>query len=179
MCLMTFINALKPSPKISLLHPEEMPDYSQTCDGIYISKAIDGWLTKWDVPAEYHDYWRASIVINVSNDMDNPAQSWGYPGSLVRYIDIKPAYLNAGVIAHEQAHNSYALLTDEQKELFAAEYLPLIKSDPYIKLLYSVNNYGLTSIIEGHAEVYRYIGANMPETLKSYYPKLFNGGENG
>ena len=41
------------------------------------------------------------------------------------------------------------------------------------KLLFSRNTYGLTNDIEGHAEVYRYIGQQMPEQLKQYYPRLF------
>jgi len=40
-------------------------------------------------------------------------------------------------------------------------------------LLYAKNPYGLTNDIEGHAEVYRYIGEKMPEQLKRYYPMLF------
>jgi hypothetical protein len=64
-------------------------------------------------------------------------------------------------------------LTGEQKREFSAVYAPLKRKDPLIVYLYSINSYGLTSDIEGHAEVYRYICEKMPEALKIYYPKLF------
>jgi hypothetical protein len=86
---------------------------------------------------------------------------------------IKPKWLNPGVIAHEQAHNSYALLTPAQKASFSTVYTPLKNTDPLIKLLYSKNAYGLTNDIEGHAEVYRYLGRQMPQQLVPYYPQLF------
>jgi hypothetical protein len=60
-----------------------------------------------------------------------------------------------------------------RKADFKKAYTPLINSDPLIVFLYSRNTYGLSSVVEGHAEVYRYIGDKMPEKLKPYYPKLF------
>jgi hypothetical protein len=56
---------------------------------------------------------------------------------------------------------------------FASLYTTLKASDPLIRLLYSRNTYGLTSDIEGHAEVYRYAGQQMPGQLKQFYPMLF------
>jgi hypothetical protein len=88
-------------------------------------------------------------------------------------LAVKPPWLNAGVIAHEQAHNSYALLTAAQKAAFSAAYNPLINTDPLITFLYSHNPYGLSSDIEGHAELYRYLGDKMPAQLKQFYPRLF------
>jgi hypothetical protein len=49
----------------------------------------------------------------------------------------------------------------------------LKSTDPLIKQLYSINTYGLGSDVEGHAEVYRYIGQQMPAQLKPFYPMLF------
>ena len=95
-----------------------------------------------------------------------------YAVGVFRYLDVEPQWLNPGVIAHEQAHNAYALLTDQQKEDFAALYTPFITTDPLIKYLYSRNSYGLTSVIEGHAEIYRYLWDQIPEELKQFYPRL-------
>jgi hypothetical protein len=90
-----------------------------------------------------------------------------------RHLAIKTQWLNPGVIAHEQAHNSYAYLSAEQKTAFSALYRTLINTDPLIQLLYSINKYGLNSDVEGHAEVYRYIGQHVPAQLKPFYPALF------
>jgi hypothetical protein len=103
---------------------------------------------------------------------DSPAATWEMGGR--RFLAIKPQWLNPGVIAHEQAHNSYALLPPEGKAQFAAVYSRLRGVDPLICLLYSKNRYGLTNDIEGHAEVYRYIGQQMPADLKLFYPRLFD-----
>jgi len=103
---------------------------------------------------------------------DTPAATWEAGGK--RHLVIKAPWLNPGVIAHEQAHNSYALLNPNQKTAFASIYNSLKNTDPLIKLLYSINTYGLSTDIEGHAEVYRYIGQQMPAQFKQYYPKLFD-----
>jgi hypothetical protein len=88
-------------------------------------------------------------------------------------LAIKPQWLNPGVIAHEQAHNSYALLDTGQRTAFAAVYAAFKTTDPLITLLFSRNRYGLSSDIEGHAEIYRYIGQRMPGPMKQYYPRMF------
>lgn len=156
-----------PAPVLVLPHPEEPPNYTL----IDIDNAMDKWLTDWKVPVEYHNHWRNAIVINVTETIPYPAQAWEQYG--IRHLDVRPEWVNAGVIAHEQAHNSYALLTDRGKQEFGLVYPSLILTDPLIKLLYSINSYGLTSYIEGHAELYRYLGQSLPDVLKEYYPKLF------
>jgi hypothetical protein len=156
---------------LSLTHPEEPPDYSRTMENVNASGVITKWLKDWEVPAECWDVWRTKIIIKVDNTLPYPAGTWD-EGS-ARHLAVRPEWLNPGVIAHEQAHNSYALLSEQQKANFEKDYKPLINTEPVIKYLYSINAYGLTNIIEGHAEVYRYIGRKMPEFLKKYYPKLF------
>lgn len=157
-----------------LPHPEEKPDYTQTLENINLSSIFQEWLNQWDVPMEFRDYWRVSIEINVTNEISHPAQAWEREG--IRYIDIRPEYVVPGVIAHEQAHNSYALLSNKEMADFSVIYNMEKRIDPLIKFLYSKNTYGLTSDIEGHAEVYRYLGQSMPDSLKKYYPKLFRRG---
>jgi len=165
---------------ITIPHPEEPPDYEATADIDHLP-VISDWLLYWQVPAEYWLYWQSAIDVQVYETYpdymiawgvspDAPAFAWEQNGK--RHIAIKPAFLNKGVIAHEQAHNSYALLTEEQKSEFSTAYTPLKTTDPFIKYLYSINPYGLTSDIEAHAEIYRYLQGEIPVELLKYYPKL-------
>lgn len=160
----------KPKP-LTLPYPQEQPDYSQTAENVNAPSIVVLWLTSYHVPTEFWNFWETKIVITVDPDYYYPAATWEENG--VRHLTVRPEWLNAGVIAHEQAHNSYSLLSDAEKQAFSKEYTPLKSTDPLIKLLYSINTYGLTSDIEGHAEMYRYLGDKMPQSLKRYYPKLF------
>jgi hypothetical protein len=159
-----------PKPLI-IPHPEEAPDLSKTIENIDLNSALNEWATKYSVPETYRDYWKSRIIIKLDANLPSPAQTFESGG--VRHLTIKPAWVNPGVIAHEQAHNSYALLNKKQKKEFSKVYTPLKKTDRLIVFLYSKNSYGLTSDVEGHAEIYRYLDEEMPEVLKKYYPKLF------
>lgn len=152
----------------ALPHPEEKPDYNQTINNIKIDGVFAVWYESYAVPAEHRDYWRHQIVITIDDTLNYPACAWGIRNK--RYLSVRPEWCNAGVIAHEQAHNSYDLLSFDQIINFKNDYTPLIKSD--LKLLFSKHPYGLTSYVEAHAEIYRYLGQAMPESLKKYYPKL-------
>jgi len=162
-------------------HPEESMNPSATLTNINVNEIINKWLTGWEVPNEHWTYWKSTIdlqvyaiypasLIAMGLKPDTPAGTWESGGR--RHLAIKPQWLNPGVIAHEQAHNSYALLTSDQKVGYSNVYSTLKNSDPTIRLLYSKNQYGLTNDVEGHAEVYRYIGQWMPEQLKIFYPRL-------
>jgi hypothetical protein len=162
----------EPAPDtLSIPHPEEAPDYSKTIENTDLDSALNEWEINYAVPEMYREYWKTKISITLNDELPYPAATYKKDG--VRYLTMRPAWVNPGVIAHEQAHNSYALLTEEQKAEFLAVYTPLKTTDPLIVLLYSKNSYGLTNDIEGHAEVYRYLGEKMPEELKRYYPRLF------
>jgi hypothetical protein len=165
-----------------LTHPEEAKDDNATVENTDIYEVMTEWLRQWSVPSEYWTHWREAIVVQLYDvwpsemlatgiKADTPACTWESGGK--RHLASLAKWFNPGVIAHEQAHNSYALLTAKQKAEFSAAYTSLKDTDPLIKYLYSINSYGLTSDIEGHAEVYRYIGDKMPEQLKKYYPKFF------
>jgi hypothetical protein len=173
-----------PVPPLTLPHPEEPKNDSQKAAKVDVAAILEQWLTNYEVPAEWWDYWREQIDIEIYDAWpdkvynmwptfkpDTPAAS--FDSGHGRCLWSLAPWFNPGVIAHEQAHNSYALLTPEQKAEFSAVYGQLKATNPYIVLLYSINKYGLTSDVEGHAEVYRYIGDTMPEDLKQYYPKLF------
>jgi hypothetical protein len=170
------------TPTLTLPHPEEPHNPYATLANTDLTLIIRRWLLDWGVPSQHWDYWQNAIDIQVYDiypasilemgiNQDTPAATWDYGGK--RHLAVKPGWLTAGVIAHEQAHNSYALLSPSQKADFSAVYTPLKAADPLIKLLYSQNTYGLSNDVEGHAEVYRYIGQQMPAPLKPYYPRFF------
>ena len=156
---------------LTIPHPEETPDSSRTVSNTDLDAALDKWEIDYNVPEVFRDYWKTKIVISLDENLPYPAATYELNG--VRHLTIRPEWVNSGVIAHEQAHNSYALLTNEERANFSTTYTPLKTKNPLIVYLYSINSYGLTNDIDGHAELYRYLGEEMPEVLKQYYPKLF------
>jgi hypothetical protein len=180
--LNTILNNKGPGQAMTLPHPEEPMNPSATLANTSVAAIIDQWFVQWAVPGNYQERWKNAIDIQVyavyppsimamGLNQDTPAATWEADGK--RHMVVKPQWLNPGVVAHEQAHNSYAYLTPDQKSAFASLYSALKNTDPLIKLLYTINTYGLTNDVEGHAEVYRYIGQQMPEQLIPYYPYLF------
>ena len=156
-------------PKIP--HPEEPFDPNATIENTPIDGVMGRWFLVYNVPREYWDYWEEQIVIEVDPDFPYPAGVWGENG--IRHMTVQPGYFNEGVVAHEQAHNSYNLLTEGQKVAFANKHDELKRTNKLIKRLYEINTYGLTSDVEGHAEIYRYLHPKLPQGLESFYPKLF------
>jgi len=159
-----------PAP-IKLPHPEEPVNLSQTMTNTSIPDVLTQWFKGWNVPEENQQYFANQIIITLSDTIPYPAAT--YQDGNTRHLVARPEYANGGVIAHEQAHNSYALLTNEQKAAFTILFDSLKNTDPKLVYLWSVNSYGLKDDVEGHAETYRYWGSEMPEELKQYYPKLF------
>ncbi len=170
MCIHKILSVFRKKP-LSITHPEEPPDYNQTMDNTSLDAVLNEWAIKYNVPEIHRDYWKTKIVMTLDASLPYPAATYEQGG--VRHLTIRPEWVNPGVIAHEQAHNSYSLLTDLEKVEFSAAYTPLKTTDPLIVYLYSINAYGQTNDIEGHAEVYRYLGEEMPGVLKRFYPKLF------
>jgi hypothetical protein len=167
--------------KLEILHPEEPPNPGQKVANTSVDNIMIKWLTDWKVPAKHWNHWRAAILIKIYDswppdmvkDKTKPepaAIAWEEKGK--RHFASLAKWFNPGVIAHEQTHNSYALLSEKKKAEFSKVYTPLKTNDPLIMYLYSINGYGLQDDIEGHAEVYRYLGETMPAALKKYYPKL-------
>ena len=139
----------------TLPHPEEPMDPAARLANIDVTAVINQWLSAWEVPPRYWDYWQTAIDLRVYEtypasvmamgiNQDTPAVTWEEGGR--RHLALKPQWLNPGVIAHEQAHNSYALLSPAQKAEFSAVYAPLKDTEPLIRLLYSRNRYGLSLI---------------------------------
>jgi hypothetical protein len=159
----------KSSPLLTIMHPEEPPDYSKTMDNTTTEGLLEAWFKGWKVPQQYQSWWLKEMNIVISLQYPYPAATF----SEARQLWIRPEWTNPGVVAHELAHVSHSLLTEEMKANFSTVYTPLKNTDPLIRLLYSQNTYGLTNDVEGHAELYRYLGEKMPEQLKQFYPKMF------
>jgi hypothetical protein len=175
---------LKKQPA-DLPHPEEPQDLSNNVANTDCNTVLDKWCIQWQVPQNQRIFWKLHIVIQIYDrwpstmlngtvNSDTPAFTWEQDG--VRHLASLASWFNPGVIAHEQAHNSYALLSLSQKSDFAGAWLTC-RSDPYQKLL--MEQRSLPSAlwgdqnIEMHAEIYRYLGNKMPDKLKRYYPRLF------
>ena len=165
-------------PKLKLPHPEEPKNTTQTMDNTYPAAIMEKWFDSYNVPVENRDYFRTWLVVKLVKPLivgfqEVPACTY-WDGNDKRHLDIEPEYCNPGVLAHEAGgHGSYTLLTYEQSQSFNNLFDSMKNTDPKLVYLWTVNNYGLTSNVEGHAEVYRYWGNEMPESLKVYYPKLF------
>jgi len=158
-----------PTP-LSIPYPEEPPDHTRTIDNVDIQYVLNEWLYKYRVPENHWQFWRTKISIIVDPTISFPA--FCFLQGEVRQMRVQPAWLNAGVIAHEQAHSSWSLLSDIEMFKFSQEFTRRKEIDPLVKFLFAKNGYGLTSDIEGHAEIYRYLNEKMPESLKKFYPRL-------
>lgn len=170
---------LPPSQPATLPHPEEPMDPSQTAVNTPISVVFQKWYDNWLVPAEQRDYWKTAIDVQVYDayppslgfNPGTPAVSWEGGGK--RHLACLAPWFNPGVTAHEQAHNSYSLLTGQQRTNFANDYKAIRNSEPLMILMFQQHSYASTNDVEAHAEIYRYIGEKMPGVLKQYYPRLF------
>lgn len=148
----------------SLPYPEEPPDPNLNLTG---QQLLQLFFAKYFIPEVHWNFWK-SVTVIVDKTLSFPAGMV----SETKTLYLKPEYANAGILAHEFSHLSYALLTNDQKNNFVPEYARALQTDALLKLLSSRNQYMKSSIIEAHAEIFRYIGNKMPELLKKYYPKL-------
>jgi hypothetical protein len=167
----------------TLPYPEEPMNSNATVDSINLDAVFDDWLIKYQVPEIWYSYWRNQIEIKVFDEWPPEILAWGispttpafaYEQNGKRLLYSLAAWFNPGVIAHEQAHNSHALLTSSQKADFKVKLAYAEANDPYVILLKKLKpvNWG-DYAIEQHAEIYRYLCDKMPEYLKCFYPKLF------
>ena len=108
-----FKNKDKDKKPLTIPHPEETPDSSRTVHNVDLDAALDKWENDYNVPEAFKEYWKTKIVISLDENLPYPAASYELSG--VRHLTIRPEWVNSGVIAHEQAHNSYALLTEAEK----------------------------------------------------------------
>jgi len=156
-------------PALTLPHPEEKSDYTLTVDSINVENLMNEWLATYDVPAEYHSYWKEHCHIIVSKQYPFPAAT----SAQTQTIYIRPEWANPGVIAHEICHIIWDELPETAKNTFEDDLYNARKSDPLITLAWDTIPYMKTNDIEAHAECYRYVGQAIPDSMKTYYPKLF------
>ena len=159
-----------------LPYPEEPPDYGRLLADVDTLDAIMDWLMAYDVPVEWWDYWRdRGVIITVTKDISYAAGVWEENG--VRHMNVRPEWLTPGVIAHEEAHVSYALLTKSLTAEFEVTFYEAKEKDSLVKLVFDLHpwrdDWG-DEEIEGHADIYRYLGNKMPSNLKRFYPRLFD-----
>jgi hypothetical protein len=181
MCLKAILALFqKPKPEnsqyepipLAIPHPEEPMNPQATVDSVGIDAVRMEWLVKWLVPPDEWDYWK-SIPIYVTEE------TYGYPafaslGGGEAKLFINPKWANKGVLAHELSHVCYFLLLTPYEQLeFDKAFAESLVGDALVMLLDKENDYMNTSNIEGYAEVYRYLGERMPDSLKKYYPELF------
>jgi hypothetical protein len=151
---------------LAIPHPEEPMNPDATIQSVSVDMVRQSWYLQWQVPESSYPFFDA-IKIKMDPTIAFPAWTCG------NEITCQPAFCNPGVLAHEMAHVIWFTMTDNQKADFQTAYNAILATDPMMTLLDSQNSYMNTAIVEAHAEVYRYLGERMTDSLKKYYPKLF------
>ena len=180
--VVTYPPAPPPEPTQSLPHPEEPKDYTKTVANTDIPAVVAQWFAEWEVPVDKQSIWANTVQIDLYDAWPQEILSWGlqqdtpacaYTKNGVKHLAALAPWFNKGVVAHEQAHAAYANLTSTEKAEFDVAFRLSLVGDDLMIFLDKQNGYMNTSNIEGHAEVYRYLGQYMPEQLKKFYPNLF------
>lgn len=149
-----------------LPHPQEAGYPSATPECIDIDLVRSQWLDKWAVVDPI--WWIDNLKIKLDTSVE-----YAHTHMESMTIDLNPKWANKGVLAHEAAHIVWGnLLSYKQKSDFQTYFYKAKTSDILVQHLFSINPYGAYTAIEGHAEIYRYIGDQMPWYLKEYYPRL-------
>jgi hypothetical protein len=156
-----------PKPLV-IPHPEEQVDYFKTIENTNSYDVLAEWLAEWEVPQELWDYWTHAVTITISLQYPSPSAI----STESRQMWIRPEWAFPGVVAHEMAHVAYSLLTQTSKDHFKFVYNELVTTDLLLMKLHSERSYMDASIVEAHAEIYRYLGQSMPTELRRFYPNL-------
>lgn len=161
-----------PKPTYNLPHPQEGRNDSATIETTDMFKVLTDFYTKYSISTDNQPFWN-QVKFKVEypliiNGNECPAGT----DSQTKTMWIEPQWASAGVLAHELAHISYYQLSPDAQAKFAVLHDGFKNTDILVKLLYSMNGYGLTSEVEGHAEIFRYLGLAMPQELKTFYPRL-------
>ncbi len=149
--------------ELTIPHPEETPRTH--------GNVLNQWLADWEVPGQPDDFWH--VVVTVKVDDTIPVPAW----TLDKVVSVRHDWLVPGVLAHEMAHVSWSLLSDQQRKDFNAAYIRLVTDDKLLNFVYSQKAYmkatwGQNNNLEGHADTFRYCGNLMPQELKRFYPRL-------
>ncbi len=157
-------------PASTLLHPEEPSDPTRTMANTTpadLAANIQKWKDNYQVPVSQAAFWD---TMHVELTQVAPAGGVAATDCVDKQMWIEPAWMNPGVIAHEMAHYAYWQLTQKRKNAYADLLSPLRISDPVIMAIPNLN----ASDVEAYADIYRYQGSSMPESLKDFYkPYLF------
>jgi hypothetical protein len=134
---------------------------------------------RYQVPDTWRDFWSTAMDIAFSTQLSNPA--WTYRDGKGFHIRFSLGWANAGTLAYEAAHVSWDLNTNAQKTAYKEAFDRLVKTEPFMVLLFQQKPHELVADedtthdvrIGGHAETYRCLGDKTPKELKQYYPRLF------
>lgn len=158
--------------KCKLPYPEEAP-FEKPLD-ISARALVKGFLEAYKVPGEYHDYWLDDVV-SISNPLvilyrgvyiNAPAATFD------RKVRLDGCWLNNGVLAHEFAHISYSLMPLDKRYEFNNLFKTSAHGYWYVHSMFMQKPYGYYNPVEGHADMFRYLGKDMPDVFKKYYPRL-------
>ena len=158
------VNKLLKDQGATLPYPEEPPDFNLSYTR---EQLLQKFFVKYFISEAHWDFWK-TVTIVIDKTITYPAGMVSETKTLL----IRPEYTNPGVLAHEFSHLSYAQLNETQKAYFPQDYVTTMQKDGLLRLLYSQKPEMNKSIIETHAEIFRYLGIKMPEALKKYYPRL-------
>jgi hypothetical protein len=165
--------SLPPQPPIpqplAIPHPEEPPDTNATVATTDMGKVLQDFFITYEVPEKFWSFWQTVKFV-----VDPDYQYTAATSAQTMTMWIQPQFANPGVMAHELCHVSWNMLTDAERIKFDWNFAESLVGDALVMLLDRQNSYMNTSNIEGHAELFRFLGNAMPAELFQYYPKLID-----
>lgn len=168
-------------PALVLPHPEEPGNPQATAAAVNIIAVRQAWYDGWRVSLNGRGLFNP-VTLNLVENL-----AIVYNGALVKVpaatyaellrIDIDPKWANPGVLAHESQHIFYSWLTEDQRLKFAAEYFGMAETGDAMLSLVVRHMAGrdpswVSDIREIYADIYRYLGDKMPESLKPFFPNM-------
>lgn len=164
MCLSNPFKRAKQTAPLTLPFPEEPRDPTANIATTSARGLLALWLLKYR-PAD-PAFWQ-TLDLSIVDTLDHPAETI----SELKQVRIQPSFASPGVLAHELAHISYSLLSEQEKVDFAM-VADTVKSDPLVALMLEQKPNARKNIIEKHADLYRFLGKQLPESLRAFYPAL-------
>jgi len=158
------------SPATELPYPEEPFDPAQTAGNVDPVQVMFDFLENYQVPDEYRAWWLNSVTLDIVEGLNAPELTVAE----LRSIQERPGHANSGVTAHAAGHIVWPFLTPDEQNAFPGVVAALRNTYPRLDLVFTAHPYAGTSRVEAHAEIFRYLGPEMPTELRKYYPKLIN-----
>jgi len=169
--------------------PEEKPDYKRNVGNTNLASTIMVFFVKYEVPEKNWDFFNG-VRENIQDteemlvELDGSLFYLTPDGQVVlipagtvsqlRLMKIRPEFTLPGIYGHEFCHPLWDMLTDDEEIEFQTKFneLRLIERS-LLKKAWDLKPYMRTTIVEAHADTYRYLGKYMPNELKPYYTMLF------